>query len=163
MDVSLVIENIDSLELALQQFVSPETMDTENKIYCDVCKCNTKSSKFFRSSFWPSLSSYCYRFKQLPLILTVQLKRFQYDYRSNRRFKLNNKVPDLPLSYNTFKVTFPTYLDMRNYLDTNANTEDTIYELFSVLLHSGGAFGGTSWHLDFVYDCRALPSLCEKC
>lgn len=51
MDVSLVIENIDSLELALQQFVSPETMDTENKIYCDVCKCNTKSSKFFRSSF----------------------------------------------------------------------------------------------------------------
>jgi len=87
-----------------------------------------------------------FRFHSLPYFLTIYLKRFDYDLLTWRRVKLNNKV------------TFSTKLDMSPYFTeepeegsdqqtTNpaaaaTRKADLQYELFSVLVHSGGAMGG---------------------
>jgi ubiquitin carboxyl-terminal hydrolase 47 len=106
--------------------------------------------------------------KELPYLLCLQLKRFDFDYSTGERCKLNNRV------------SFPLTLDMKKWLpsekkeekkkdekplESNNNTtqkpqEETpkegkkeevkkeeeessyVYELFSILIASGGALGG---------------------
>jgi hypothetical protein len=60
-------------------------------------------------------------------ILTLQLKRFDYDPLTWRRIKLANKV------------TYPFFLDMSKYISSQ---KKYLYELYSVLIHAGNANGG---------------------
>ena len=85
--------------------------------------------------------------------MSLQLKRFDFDYTTLSRFKLNNAV------------TFPEILNVKKYLveeeraepsnddevpdlvsDTEEQEEDEAalykYELFSIMIHSGSATGG---------------------
>eukprot|EP01105_Mastigella_eilhardi_P015203 TRINITY_DN3461_c0_g1_i7.p1 TRINITY_DN3461_c0_g1~~TRINITY_DN3461_c0_g1_i7.p1 ORF type:complete len:696 (-),score=171.25 TRINITY_DN3461_c0_g1_i7:78-2165(-) len=128
-DISLVIDAASSVEEALAQFVAPETLQNENSVFCEACNRNTPTAKYFR-------------LKTLPQILTIQLKRFQYDTVTWRRFKINKNV------------SYPLQLDMAPFLDDPSDMSvETRYELFSVLLHSGGAFGGH--YQAFVKDVAA--------
>ena len=59
--------------------------------------------------------------------------RFQYDFAKDERYK------------ETTKFSFPQLLDMSPYLELDsegAGPSDPLYELFSVVIHSGNTYGG---------------------
>ena len=82
------------------------------------------------------------KFKKLPPLLIIQLKRFHFDWALNRRIKLSHKV------------SFPKDLDMSPFINSDGSTttkggdddkdknEDLQYELYGVIIQSGGALGG---------------------
>ncbi|KAG8438305.1 hypothetical protein GDO86_008837 [Hymenochirus boettgeri] len=177
LDIPLVIRPygsntaFGSVEEALHAFIQPETLDGANQYFCERCKKKCDARKGLR-------------FLHFPYLLTLQLKRFDFDYTSMHRIKLNDRM------------TFPDELDMCPFMDvedekspqtdsctdsgaenegschsdqmsndfstddavdegicleTNSNIEKTsrsvleknsLYELFSVMVHSGSAAGG---------------------
>jgi ubiquitin carboxyl-terminal hydrolase 40 len=72
--------------------------------------------------------------KTLPPILTLSLLKFTYDMKTYQRIKILDKFE------------FPLELDLFEYLEdeskTNANEDYAQYELYSVVIHSGSAYGG---------------------
>ncbi|XP_053304835.1 ubiquitin carboxyl-terminal hydrolase 47 isoform X2 [Spea bombifrons] len=176
LDIPLVIRPygsstaFGSVEEALNAFVQPETLDGPNQYFCERCKKKCDARKGLR-------------FLHFPYLLTLQLKRFDFDYTSMHRIKLNDRM------------TFPEELDMSPFIDvedespqtesctdsgaenegschsdqmsndfsTDDNLDEgiglesnhgaekinklsveknTLYELFSVMVHSGSAAGG---------------------
>jgi ubiquitin C-terminal hydrolase len=84
MDLSLVIRPFGappnkSVEEALDYFVKPEMMSGSDKVECEVCGTKTDSVKGLRLA-------------SLPDILLLQLKRFDFDYNTLQRVKLNDYV-----------------------------------------------------------------------
>ena len=85
LDLSLTIKNQheriynDSVEKALTGFVRPEYLTEANQYFCETCKSKKDAQKGLK-------------FKKLPCILVLQLKRFDYDYHTNKRIKINDKV-----------------------------------------------------------------------
>ncbi|XP_077530033.1 ubiquitin carboxyl-terminal hydrolase 47-like isoform X1 [Haemaphysalis longicornis] len=97
LDVPLVVRpfgstrSYGSVEEALRAFVTPETLDGSNQYHCERCgrKCDAhKGLKFVR----------------FPYLLTLQLKRFDFDPATMHRIKLNDKV------------TFPEMLDLNPFV-----------------------------------------------
>lgn len=119
MDVQLVIRDVKSVEEALDSYVTPEVLAGDNQWRCDELNQAVDADKGFK-------------FKSLPYLLTLHLKRFDYDMVTFQRIKLSNKV------------TFPFDLDMTKYVVDSkvANATPIEYELFSVLIHAGNARGG---------------------
>ncbi len=132
-DLQLFVEKADSLEQAFANFVTAETLDGGNQVSCDKCAKKVDASKGLR-------------ILAVPPVLTLQLKRFTYDPVTWQRVKLSKRV------------TYPLYLDASKLINT-ATIDSTApmgqderpqvlapdsqwYELFSVLIHSGGALGG---------------------
>jgi ubiquitin carboxyl-terminal hydrolase 47 len=114
----------ESIEEAMDAFVQPEILDDNNKYFCSNCQRACKAHKGLK-------------FVSFPYILSLQLKRFDFDYRTLSRFKLSNKV------------SFPEKLSLDKYLiENNQNAHEQIsennieYELFSIMIHSGSATGG---------------------
>uniref|UniRef100_UPI003AAC7821 ubiquitin carboxyl-terminal hydrolase 47 isoform X6 n=1 Tax=Centroberyx gerrardi TaxID=166262 RepID=UPI003AAC7821 len=79
-------------EEALQAFVQPETLDGPNQYFCERCKKKCDARKGLR-------------FLHFPYLLTLQLKRFDFDYTTMHRIKLNDRM------------TFPEELDMSPFID----------------------------------------------
>uniref|UniRef100_A0AAQ4QMF7 Ubiquitin carboxyl-terminal hydrolase 47 n=1 Tax=Gasterosteus aculeatus aculeatus TaxID=481459 RepID=A0AAQ4QMF7_GASAC len=175
LDIPLVIrpfgasQAYGSVEEALQAFIQPETLDGPNQYFCERCKKKCDARKGLR-------------FLHFPYLLTLQLKRFDFDYTTMHRIKLNDRM------------TFPEELDMSPFIDVedekspqtesctdsgaenegschsdqmsnDFSTDDCvdegicldstgstdralkpkslpIFELFSVMVHSGSAAGG---------------------
>lgn len=67
-----------SIEEAMQAFVTPEILDGNNQYYCENCnkKCNAHKGL---------------KFSKFPYLLTLHLKRFDFDYTTMHRIKLNDK------------------------------------------------------------------------
>ncbi|MEE6498809.1 hypothetical protein FKM82_003239 [Ascaphus truei] len=177
LDIPLVIRPygsntaFGSVEEALHAFIQPEILDGPNQYFCERCKKKCDARKGLR-------------FLHFPYLLTLQLKRFDFDYTTMHRIKLNDRM------------TFPEELDMSPVndieeekspqtesctdsgaenegschsdqmsndfstddavdegicLESNSNVEkmnksvaekNSLYELFSVMVHSGSAAGG---------------------
>ncbi|EFC46926.1 peptidase C19 family ubiquitinyl hydrolase [Naegleria gruberi] len=116
MDLQLVVRGISSVEEALDSYIKPEIMDGDNQWICE--ELQDKKVDAVKGL----------KFKTIPYIFTLHLKRFDYDYTTWNRIKLGNMV------------TFPFELDVSKYLEDN--TQNAIYELFGVLVHSGTSSGG---------------------
>ncbi|XP_043955559.1 ubiquitin carboxyl-terminal hydrolase 47 isoform X2 [Gambusia affinis] len=122
LDIPLVIrpfgasQAYGSVEEALQAFIQPETLDGPNQYFCERCKKKCDARKGLR-------------FLHFPYLLTLQLKRFDFDYTTMHRIKLNDRM------------TFPEELDMSPFIDVEDESLLT-FELFSVMVHSGSAAGG---------------------
>lgn len=67
-----------SIEEALCAFVQPETLDGNNQYLCEKCKKKCDAHKGLH-------------FKSFPYILTLHLKRFDFDYQTMHRIKLNDR------------------------------------------------------------------------
>nr|CAD7439732.1 unnamed protein product [Timema bartmani] len=82
-----------SVEEALRAFVQPETLDGNNQYFCEKCNKKCDAHKGLK-------------FSKFPYLLTLHLKRFDFDYLTLHRIKLNDKVvfPDL-LNLNSFILT----------------------------------------------------------
>ncbi|CAN7974947.1 unnamed protein product, partial [Ixodes persulcatus] len=105
LDVPLVVrpfgssQAYGSVEEALRAFVTPETLEGSNQYSCDKCgkKCDAhKGLKFVR----------------FPYLLTLQLKRFDFDPVTMHRIKLNDKV------------TFPEILDLNQFVRLDCTSEN---------------------------------------
>uniref|UniRef100_UPI000C22E912 Ubiquitin carboxyl-terminal hydrolase 47 n=1 Tax=Caenorhabditis elegans TaxID=6239 RepID=UPI000C22E912 len=81
-----------SVEEALTAFVQPELLDGSNQYMCENCKSKQDAHKGLRIT-------------QFPYLLTIQLKRFDFDYNTMHRIKLNDKM------------TFPDVLDLNDYVN----------------------------------------------
>uniref|UniRef100_A0A8C4I497 Ubiquitin carboxyl-terminal hydrolase 47 n=1 Tax=Dicentrarchus labrax TaxID=13489 RepID=A0A8C4I497_DICLA len=98
LDIPLVIrpfgasQAYGSVEEALQAFIQPETLDGPNQYFCERCKKKCDARKGLR-------------FLHFPYLLTLQLKRFDFDYTTMHRIKLNDRM------------TFPDELDMSPFID----------------------------------------------
>ncbi|XP_078240066.1 ubiquitin carboxyl-terminal hydrolase 47 isoform X4 [Pogona vitticeps] len=177
LDIPLVIrpygsnQAFASVEEALHAFIQPEILDGPNQYFCERCKKKCDARKGLR-------------FLHFPYLLTLQLKRFDFDYTTMHRIKLNDRM------------TFPEELDMSTFIDIEDESPQTesctdsgaenegschsdqmsndfsnddgvdegiclennstaekiskvaseknslLYELFSVMVHSGSAAGG---------------------
>eukprot|EP01117_Protostelium_nocturnum_P015890 TRINITY_DN6199_c0_g2_i2.p1 TRINITY_DN6199_c0_g2~~TRINITY_DN6199_c0_g2_i2.p1 ORF type:complete len:1212 (+),score=538.97 TRINITY_DN6199_c0_g2_i2:118-3753(+) len=115
LDVPLVIKGfgeekaIGSVEEALQKFVTPEDLSGENQYNCEKCGKKVDAKKGLK-------------FTSFPYLLTLQLKRFDFDYQSMKRKKLNDKV------------TFPHILDLNSFLgEDNSNAPEGLEKQFKEL------------------------------
>ncbi|KAH9414544.1 Ubiquitin carboxyl-terminal hydrolase 42, partial [Dermatophagoides pteronyssinus] len=108
MDFMLDIQNVSSLEQALQNFVNPEFLRNENAYKCLKCKKSVVAKKQFT----------VYR---APNVATFQLKRFD----SNRTY--TNKLVKF--------VSYPETLNLRPYMSEKG--PPLMYKLISVLIHHG--------------------------
>ncbi|XP_053953132.1 ubiquitin carboxyl-terminal hydrolase 47 isoform X2 [Anastrepha ludens] len=81
-----------SIEEALRAFVQPETLDGNNQYFCEKCNKKCDAHKGLK-------------FKNFPYILTLHLKRFDFDYQTMHRIKLNDKV------------TFPQTLNLNSFIN----------------------------------------------
>lgn len=134
--LSIDIHNNNSLLDSLEQYVKGDLLEEDNAYYCE--KCDRKVDTIKRMCI-----------KKLPKVLTIQLKRFGYDFDQG----FVNKF------YDYFE--FPRNLDMKPYTEKGlaelegevigggspvngeAERDDcTQYELSGIIVHSGQANGG---------------------
>lgn len=82
----------ENIEDALRAFVQPEILEGNNQYHCETCdkKCDAHKGL---------------KFTKFPYILTLHLKRFDFDYQTFHRIKLNDKV------------TFPQSLNLNNFVN----------------------------------------------
>ena len=121
-NIQLEIKGFNNIEDSLKSFCKTEIMDGDNKINCEIC--NIKRTCHKRQIL-----------KSLPNILVIALKRFEFDYDSMERIKLN--------SY----LKFPFELDMKDYLIEDNKEINTEYELTGITIHDGMAEFGHYYDL----------------
>lgn len=125
LDLSLSIDDpgIRTLADALKAYFQAELLCHENCYRCPSCDRMTEAVRT------QSLS-------KSPYCLFLHLKRFTLDPRTMARCKVNKEVQ------------FPFVLDVSPYLhsetagESNQLAQDQLYQLYSVLVHSGSATGG---------------------
>ena len=121
-NIQLEIKGFNNIEDSLKNYCKTEIMDGDNKINCEIC--NIKRTCHKRQIL-----------KSLPNILFIALKRFEFDYDSMIRIKLNNYFQ------------FPFELNMKNYLIEENNEINTEYELTGITIHDGTADFGHYYDL----------------
>lgn len=84
--------------------------------------------------FCLSLSSQGLRFLHFPYLLTLQLKRFDFDYTTMHRIKLNDRM------------TFPEELDMSPFIDVEDEVGD-----------------GEQWTLSDLHKINPSSDFCGLC
>ncbi|KAK4491213.1 hypothetical protein RD792_001946 [Penstemon davidsonii] len=108
LDLSLDIEQNSSITSCLKNFSSTETLNANDKFFCDKCCSLQEAQKRMK-------------IKKPPHILVIHLKRFKYMEQLNRHKKLS------------YRVVFPLELKLSNTVE-NADSE---YSLFAVVVHVG--------------------------
>lgn len=107
-DLSLDIEQNSSITSCLKNFSSTETLNAEDKFFCDKCCSLQEAQKRMK-------------IKKPPNILVIHLKRFKYIEQLGRYKKLS------------YRVVFPLELKLCNTVDKC----DLEYSLFAVVVHVG--------------------------
>mmetsp|Transcript_23792 Transcript_23792/g.69688 ORF Transcript_23792/g.69688 Transcript_23792/m.69688 type:complete len:1099 (-) Transcript_23792:114-3410(-) len=120
-DLQLDVKGMSTLEESLRAFSQGEELEG---VSCDACNGRHNHTKGL------ALIS-------LPHILTLQLKRFDLDYTTFQRVKLNDRI------------AIPPFLDMRPFVRSDENDggqggdpSPLEYELLAVLCHVGSAMAG---------------------
>ncbi|PKU84968.1 Ubiquitin carboxyl-terminal hydrolase 3 [Dendrobium catenatum] len=108
LDLSLDIEQNSSITSCLKNFSSTETLNAEDKFFCDKCCSLQEAQKRMK-------------IKKPPNVLVIHLKRFKYIEQLGRYKKLS------------YRVVFPLELKLSNTVE-NADSE---YSLFAVVVHVG--------------------------
>ncbi|KAK4584056.1 hypothetical protein RGQ29_021977 [Quercus rubra] len=107
-DLSLDIEQNSSITSCLKNFSSTETLNAEDKFFCDKCCSLQEAQKRMK-------------IKKPPHILVIHLKRFKYIEQLGRYKKLS------------YRVVFPLELKLSNTMED----ADSEYSLFAVVVHVG--------------------------
>ncbi|WCJ20649.1 Ubiquitin carboxyl-terminal hydrolase 20 [Euphorbia peplus] len=135
-DLSLEIEDGDTLQSALESFTKVEKIeDIETKFTCDSCKVEVSMEKQLMLDRAPSVAA-------------LHLKRFKSDGSSIEKVGKH--------------VDFPLELDLEPYSNASQDTSETQdhlkYQLYGVVVHNG--YSPTSGHY-FCY-VRSSPSIWHK-
>ena len=70
----------------MQAFVQPEILNESNQYSCEKCKKKCDAHKGLK-------------FKSFPYLLTIQMKRFEFDYSVMHRIKVNDRSVFLMKSF----------------------------------------------------------------
>ncbi|GFQ04993.1 ubiquitin carboxyl-terminal hydrolase 3 [Phtheirospermum japonicum] len=108
LDLSIDIEQNSSITSCLKNFSSTETLNAEDKFFCDKCCSLQEAQKRMK-------------IKRPPQILVIHLKRFKYIEQLGRYKKLS------------YRVVFPLELKLSNTVED----ADAEYSLFAVVVHVG--------------------------
>lgn len=119
--IPLDIKGRKSIEEALDFFIKEEILEGDNKYYCEEYGRKVRASKKTV-------------LKKIPRTLILNLKRFEFDYTTMQKKKVNDYC-EFPMDLNLYKWTY----DAAKGLDTQ---KDYNYQLAGVLVHSGTAEGG---------------------
>ena len=109
--IQLQVQNKFNLYESLDSFIEGEKMDGDNCIFCE--KCNRKM---------PAVKSQ--NFQELPRILIFVLKRFEFNYNTMQKFKINDYYE------------FPLELNMNKYVQKDNNvigSNNYLYKLKSIV------------------------------
>ena len=117
LDLSLTVRNDfekiknDSIEKALQNYIKPERLDGSNQYMCSNCNCKRDAIKGLKID-------------KFPYILVTQIKRFDLNYTTLQRIKLNDRVtfPQI-LNSNCF---LGEYKEKMNLIDEELEEEKSI-------------------------------------
>ncbi|XP_051884676.1 ubiquitin carboxyl-terminal hydrolase 40 isoform X2 [Pristis pectinata] len=117
LDLTVAVKDVSGLEESLYAlYVEEEHFDNDNLYQCGRCEKLVKATKSAK-------------IRHLPTFLTISLLRFNFDFAKCERYK------------ETGCYSFPVRLDMRPFCEQD-NLAGTEYELFSVIIHKGGCYGG---------------------
>ncbi|KAF3338331.1 ubiquitin carboxyl-terminal hydrolase 4 [Carex littledalei] len=114
-DLSLDVMQNSSITSCLKNFSSTETLNADDKFFCDKCCSLQEAQKRLK-------------IKKPPHILVIHLKRFKYIEQLGRYKKLS------------YRVVFPMELKLPNFASTGGGEEgyaDREYSLFAVVVHVG--------------------------
>ncbi|KAI8642730.1 hypothetical protein BD408DRAFT_416135 [Parasitella parasitica] len=116
LDLSVDLTNkADSVAMAMDNFVKVDVIgsdDPSNRYKCDHCKQMVKAGKQMTID-------------QLPMMLTIHLKRFAFDMFRGCMRKI------------TSYVRYPEILDMAPYTSQEKKIKNAEYSLYAVLVHQG--------------------------
>ena len=110
--IQLEVNGFSNIYDSLKNYCKTEVMVGENKINCEECNEKRKCHKHLT-------------FKNLPNILVIALKRFEFDYNTMLKYKLNNYFE------------FPFELNMKAFLMDDNSETNTEYELLGITIHYG--------------------------
>ncbi|NWX84129.1 UBP40 hydrolase, partial [Nothoprocta pentlandii] len=119
LDLTVAVKGVAGLEEALwNMYVEEEYFENDNLYRCGACDKLVEASKSAK-------------LRKLPPFLTVSLLRFNFDFEKCERYK------------ETSCYTFPNQINLRPFCE-QAELDDSeyMYELFSVIIHKGGCYGG---------------------
>uniref|UniRef100_A0A8B9GZ44 Ubiquitin specific peptidase 40 n=1 Tax=Astyanax mexicanus TaxID=7994 RepID=A0A8B9GZ44_ASTMX len=119
LDLTVCVRGVSGLEEALwSMFVEEEVFEGNNLYRCSRCErlvCASKAAKL----------------RKLPPFLTVSLLRFSFDFEKCERYK------------ETSTYSFPLSINLLPYCEQSSLPDSEFsYELFSVIIHKGGCYGG---------------------
>ena len=131
--IQLQIMNKKNIYESLDSIIDGELMSDDNAIFCQ--ECNKKIPAIKHQNF-----------KILPRMLIFVLKRFQFNYNTMTKIKINDYYE------------FPIDLDMTNYTSDYLNNKDNfdkskvnnMYKLKGIVVHSGNCEGGH--YYSFIFD-----------
>ena len=119
--IQLQVQNKKNVYESLDTLTEGELMNGDNCIFCP--ECNQK---------YPAIKRQCFR--TLPRILLLVLKRFEFNFDTMTKFKVNDYYE------------FPKELDMNKYtsdfIDNKNTSINNKYALKSVVVHMGSSEGG---------------------
>ena len=119
-DLLLQVKGFQSVEESLMNMTVLEKLEGSNQYHCG--NCNQKVDAYKGN-----------KIRKFPPILMLSLNRYEYDYNTFQRKKINDRF------------TFNVELDVSMYTDkpdSFASEDEKIYELCAVLIHGGDAFRG---------------------
>ncbi|KAM9842918.1 ubiquitin carboxyl-terminal hydrolase 40 [Aulostomus maculatus] len=119
LDLTVCVCGVSSLEEALwNMFVEEELFEGNNLYRCAQCDRLVTAAKSAKLSM-------------LPPFMTMSLLRFSFDFAKCERYK------------ETGRYSFPLKINLRPFCEqTDGDDSDYSYELFSVIIHKGGCYGG---------------------
>ncbi|XP_017393175.1 ubiquitin carboxyl-terminal hydrolase 40 isoform X1 [Cebus imitator] len=119
LDLTVAVKNVSGLEDALwNMYVEEEVFDCDNLYHCGTCDKLVKAAKLAK-------------LRKLPPFLTVSLLRFNFDFVKCERYK------------ETSCYTFPLRINLKPFCEQSELDDlEYIYDLFSVIIHKGGCYGG---------------------
>ncbi|XP_062434710.1 ubiquitin carboxyl-terminal hydrolase 40 isoform X3 [Rhea pennata] len=119
LDLTVAVKGVTGLEEALwNMYVEEEYFENDNLYRCGACDKLVEASKSAK-------------LRKLPPFLTVSLLRFNFDFEKCERYK------------ETSCYTFPVQINLRPFCEqTELDDSEYMYELFSVIIHKGGCYGG---------------------
>ncbi|XP_077416096.1 ubiquitin carboxyl-terminal hydrolase 40 isoform X1 [Vanacampus margaritifer] len=119
LDLTACVCGLSSLEEALySMFVEEELFEGNNLYRCAMCDKLVTAAKSAK-------------LKKLPPFMTISLLRFSFDCNKFERYKEKGRY------------SFPLNINLRPFCEqTDGDDADYSYELFSVIIHKGGCYGG---------------------
>ncbi|OHT07088.1 hypothetical protein TRFO_05302 [Tritrichomonas foetus] len=126
--IPLVISECDSLNESFANFAKPDLLTDDNQIFVESFNKKIDAQKYIR-------------IEEAPQFLVIHLKRFEYNIQTGVRDKITKRYE---------------FKQLINIKELMKNQQDTFYELYGLILHSGTAHSGhytslvrinTSWIL----------------
>lgn len=114
-ELSLVMKNKFHLKQSMDELQYEETLQGDNKYECSKCNAKHNAQKGMQI------------IDPLPDILIMNLKRFDIDFQTMQKYKLNHRF------------VFPFHLNMLDYLRSKPKYPKNtyLYDLYAILIHQG--------------------------